>query len=660
VNVSYDERALTIDGRRTLLLSGAIHYPRSTPEMWPDLMRRSRDAGLNAIETYVFWNLHERVRGTYDFSGRLDLERFCRCAEEHGLHVVLRIGPYICAETNYGGLPAWLRDVPGMLIRTENEPFMYEMGRFVTDLCERIDPLFASRGGPIILAQIENEYELVRKSYGEDGERYLRWALQLGRSFELEIPWVMCKGSVPGALETVNWFYGHELLPDHRAQHPDQPGLWTENWTGWYDTWGTPHKTRTPENLAYAVLRFLAEGGTGINYYMWHGGTNFGREAMYLQTTSYDYDAPLDEHGLETTKARHLGSLHRALAPHVEALLESDRSELEALPDGRVVARYAALEIVCDDVAERAQLVVGGEVVFDSGEIARADRVTRSMRSLGRLGPWTSAREPLPADRTDPPLVCAQPVEQLALTRDEQDECWYSFALDAAGPGELELSRIADIAYVYLDGRLVASTPHPPGEERGDLDSDAVSQVFALDAAPGTHRLDVLCCAIGLIKGDWQIGRRNMVFEKKGLWGPVRFDGRELGEVAIRPGLVGSATTTGAVDPGNLRWHRTTFARPAAADGLALDLIAMTKGQAWLNGRSLGRYWLCPGSGESSTFIKGSRAVNAAASGEPTQRYWHVPLEWLEDDNELVLFEEVAGDPSGVALCAWRSEQAIS
>ena len=654
MKVTYDERALIIDGRRTLLLSGAIHYPRSTPAMWPEMMRRSRAAGLNAIETYVFWGLHERVRGSYDFEGRLDLERFCRCAQEHGLHVVLRIGPYICAETNFGGLPAWLRDVEGMQIRTENEPFMHEMGRFVTDLCERLDPLFASRGGPIILAQIENEYELIREIYGEAGQRYLRWAIQLGRSLKLEIPWIMCLGGVPGAIETVNWFYGHEKLPGHRRRHPDQPGLWTENWTGWYDTWGTPHKTRAAENEAYAVLRFIAEGGTGINYYMWHGGTNFGREAMYLQTTSYDYDAPLDEYGLETTKSHHLAALHHALAPHVDTLLASDRVEPTIAPDGRVSVRYGALEIVCDDEAERAQVVVDGTVVFDSGAIAPADRVTRAMHPLGPVGTWSSWREPLPAERADMAIVSATPLEQLSLTHDEADECWYSFELEAEGPGELELSRIADIAYIYVDGELRAATPRPPSEERGDIESDAMSQRFALDLDPGPHRLDVLCCAIGMIKGDWQIGRRNMVCERKGLWGPVRYAGVELGEVSIRPGLAEREGTPGPLDPGGLRWHRTVFPRPAAGEAFALDLVALTKGHAWLNGHALGRYWLCPGSGPSSEFIRAARAIVGVGEGEPTQRYWHLPVEWLEDENELVLFEEVGGDPSEVALCEWR------
>ena len=121
--VGYDRRSITIDGRNELLISGAIHYPRSTPAMWPELFDQSRRAGLNTVETYVFWNLHERQRGTYDFSDRLDLPRFCRLAQAAGLHVILRIGPYICAETNYGGFPAWLRDVPGIRMRTDNAPF---------------------------------------------------------------------------------------------------------------------------------------------------------------------------------------------------------------------------------------------------------------------------------------------------------------------------------------------------------------------------------------------------------------------------------------------------------------------------------------------------------------------------------------------------------
>jgi hypothetical protein len=145
--IGYDRRALLIDGERTLLLSGAIHYPRSTPAMWPELIRRSREAGLNTIETYVFWNLHEAERGVYDFSDRLDLVAFCREAQRQGMHVILRIGPYICAEINFGGFPAWLRDIPGIQFRTINAPFMAEMERWVRWLCAYLDPCSPGTAG---------------------------------------------------------------------------------------------------------------------------------------------------------------------------------------------------------------------------------------------------------------------------------------------------------------------------------------------------------------------------------------------------------------------------------------------------------------------------------------------------------------------------------
>ena len=148
-HVSYDSRAVTIDGKRTLLLSGAVHYPRSTPDTWPGLMKRLRDDGINTVDTYVFWNLHERRRGVYDFSERLDVRRFCEVAQAHGLYVMLRVGPYICSETNYGGIPAWLRDVPGMRMRTDNEPFKREMARWVRFVAGYMKGLFAPEGGPI-------------------------------------------------------------------------------------------------------------------------------------------------------------------------------------------------------------------------------------------------------------------------------------------------------------------------------------------------------------------------------------------------------------------------------------------------------------------------------------------------------------------------------
>ncbi|KAL6224299.1 hypothetical protein ACLB2K_003154 [Fragaria x ananassa] len=148
-------RSITIDGKPRILLSGSIHYPRSTPEMWPELIKKSKEGGLDAIETYVFWNAHEPVSHQYDFTGNLDLIKFIKTVQDAGLYVVLRIGPYVCAEWNYGGLPVWLHNLPGCQIRTANDVFMNEMKNFTTmivDMAKR-GKLFASQGGPIIIAQ---------------------------------------------------------------------------------------------------------------------------------------------------------------------------------------------------------------------------------------------------------------------------------------------------------------------------------------------------------------------------------------------------------------------------------------------------------------------------------------------------------------------------
>ena len=673
--VRFDHRAVTINGERRLILSGAIHYPRSTPAMWPELFRRSREAGLNTVETYVFWNLHERRRGVFDFSDRLDLRRFCALAQEAGLHVILRIGPYICAETNYGGFPAWLRDVPGMRMRTDNEPFKREMANWVRLLCRHLDGLFAPQGGPIILAQIENEYENVAKNYGEAGQRYLAWAVRLGESLRLGVPWIMCYGASEGAIETINAFQAHRSLDDHFARHPDQPALWTEDWPGWYGVWGAAYRVRRPEEIAYAAARFIAAGGSGINYYMWHGGTNFDREAMYLQTTSYDFNAPLDECGLTTTKSNHLSRLHAVLHRVAPTLLAADRPQAQPLGGEAVAFTCGDMAVIANDSetdAARvdwrgasmelppwsARIFIDEELVFDSHAIDPADVVARRHEPAD-AGPadWASLAEPLPADR-EPGVAADQPVEQLGLTRDESDYCWYSTTLTADGPGQLVLEAAGDVVHVFVDGRLAASTPDL--EERlGRIDGDGRRQAFDLDLSPGEHDLAILCAAVGLIKGDWMLGQQNMADERKGLWGRVRFADRALTGWTMRPGLWGErvclptgaaeALAWGPVEPdAPLRWHRATFDRPAGDEPLVLDMQAMTKGLAWINGRCIGRHWLVAGTRGTDDWH--GKIVVPDRVGEPSQRFYHVPRAWLGDRNTLVVFEEVAGDPRRIRL----------
>ncbi|KAF3518153.1 hypothetical protein DY000_02061752 [Brassica cretica] len=313
--VSHDGRAITIDGHRRVLLSGSIHYPRSTPEMWPDLIKKGKEGGLDAIETYVFWNAHEPTRRQYDFSGKLDLIRFLKTIQDEGLYGVLRIGPYACAEWNYGGFPVWLHNMPGMVFRTTNKAFMDEMQNFTTMIVDMVkkENLFASQGGPIILAQIENEYGNVMGPYGESGKAYIKWCANMAQSLNVGVPWIMCQqnDAPQPMLNTCNGFYCDNFVPNN----PNTPKMWTENWTGWFKQWGGKNPHRTTEDVAFSVARFFQRGGTFNNYYMYHGGTNFDRTAggPYI-TTSYDYDAPLDEYGnLNQPKYGHLKQLHDVL-----------------------------------------------------------------------------------------------------------------------------------------------------------------------------------------------------------------------------------------------------------------------------------------------------------------------------------------------------------
>jgi len=721
--ISYDHRAVTVDGQRMLTLAGAMHYPRSMPSLWPSLMRQAKAAGLNTVETYVFWNLHERERGVYDFSGRLDLRRWCELAAAEGLSVILRIGPYVCAETNYGGFPPWLRDVEGMTMRTWNAPFMREMETWSRFLVDYLRPMFAPAGGPIIMAQFENEFNNVATIYKEDGQRYLQWCVQLADSLNFGVPCVMCAGGARGAIETINAFYGHLQLGRHWREHPDQPALWTEFYTGWYDTYGYPHHERKLEDIAYASARFIAAGGTGLNYFMLHGGTNFGRDCMYLQTASYDFDGLIDEFGLETTKLRHLTRLHAALNDYADVLLSADRPTPEILGGseanlvgkiegtgggGSTIETLGAsvqtawtykkgkrqLTFLCNDdaavaatvtfdkrtftLAPQSVVLLGdGKPLFDSADVRKSDVIVRTMKPAKPLtfAAWT---EPMPDDWPDSAAamyVADKPVEQLRLTQDCTDYCWYVTALKIglreAGRGKLTFSGAADMIYVYVDGKRVASTPTPLAENRNlalyaqdpailgpfSLTQDcSFAQEFELNLSAGEHELAVLCNAMGLVKGEWMLGMYNMVNERKGLWGDVLWKGRRLkGPWLMQPGLLGEHLGAFST-PGllltwrpqrkpftGMRWLRATFERPRGDAPLALDMIGMTKGMIYLNGQCVGRYWTQGAAGR-DVFEQFRESVVHKFTPQPTQRYYNLPADWIDDVNTLTILEETGGD----------------
>ena len=704
-SVTYDERSVIIDGRRILLTCGEMHYPRSTRAMWPVLLERSKSLGLNTITSYVFWNVHESSRGVYDFSGERDLGHYLDLCQERGLFVFLRVGPYICAEWNFGGFPPYLRDEPGVTIRAMNEPYTARVEAWFERLAEVVKPRLACNGGAVILVQVENEYTNVAKRYGEAGQEYLRWIVELAKRVGFDgVPSTMCEGGAQGAIETSNGFaIQPERIATVRKAHPGTPLLWSEIYPAWYRVWGGGAIPASDGRfMAGGILDFISRGGSGFSYYPWHGGTNFGRNPMYLQTTSYDFSAPLDEYGNVTATGSYLGRLHAVIQEHSSMLLDGDRTESTENDRRTITWRKGSEELRLVQVVSpprphdsfgfppvgiiSAQLLgAGGDLLFDVD--ATRETVARSFVASqwipvplenNRPLAWTAWDEPLPAERPEQGIRSAEPIEQLSLTKDSTDYCWYSTTVQIAaeGPQEIVIPYGGDFFYLYVDGRLIATSKLPLSEDRGAITPDdpahprSIANVseeghehgfqhnFTLPTLmAGPHRIDLLAAAVGMIKGDWQIASP-MNFERKGIWEGVLLNGVPLRNWTMRPGLVGeqhelptrqSGVAWRAVTESRpLRWYKGRMAVPAGLLGgstvFRLDASGLGKGMIWVNGRAVGRHWLIQAT--SPPWL--AESVNS--TGKLSQQYYHIPADWLRQSNEIVILEEQAASPATVQL----------
>ena len=319
---TYQGDEFLMDGKPYRILSGAMHYFRIVPEYWEDRLKKLKACGFNTVETYTCWNLHERKEGIFDFSGILDLERYISIAESLDLNVIVRPGPYICSEFEFGGLPSWLLRYPDMGLRCNDPMYLEKVRPYYRELAKRIRPHLCTNGGRVIMMQVENEYG----SYGDDKE-YLQAVVDIYQENGLDCllftsdgasMGMLSGGTLPQLLKVVN-FGSHptENFDNLKRFGHDGPLMCGEFWCGWFDHWYEEHHTRTPEDVA-ADTRELLESGASINYYMFHGGTNFGftNGANYHEgpvygldndpythhgyeptVTSYDYCAPLSESG---------------------------------------------------------------------------------------------------------------------------------------------------------------------------------------------------------------------------------------------------------------------------------------------------------------------------------------------------------------------------
>uniref|UniRef100_A0A7N0VCA4 beta-galactosidase n=1 Tax=Kalanchoe fedtschenkoi TaxID=63787 RepID=A0A7N0VCA4_KALFE len=705
IQVSHDDRAITINGQRQIILAGAIHYPRSTPEMWPDLIKKAKEGGLNTIETYVFWNAHEPARRQYDFSGNNDLIRYLKTIQSEGLYSILRIGPYVCAEWNYGGFPVWLHNMPGIELRTANDVFMNEMQNFTTLIVDMVktEKLFASQGGNIILSQIENEYGNVWDSYGDAGKAYIDWCANMAVSQNIGVPWIMCQQPGPPApmLEACNGYYCDQYKPKKAGT----PKMWTENWTGWFQNWGAPNPKRTAEDLAFAVARFFQTGGTLNNYYMYHGGTNFGRTAggPYIITT-YDYDAPLDEYGNpKQPKWGHLKQLHNVLFS-IENTLTYGNSTDTDLGNGVVTTVFATNETSScfisntNETSDATVAYQGNQYHVPAWSVSILPDCQTEEYNSAKINTQTSVMVNKPNDAEEQPTslkwqwrperaadairlgkgdyTASEILDQKAAADDASDYLWYITNLDLAesdlvwGPNmSLRVNETGHILHVFVNGKYQASEWATYGKENYVYEK-------AVKLRPGKNLISLLSVTVGF-------KNYGPMYDliKAGIAGPVEIVSKIGSDETVikdlsahnwtyKIGLHGMkselySTTSRYVDkwyadnlPTNrkLTWYKTTFKAPLGQDVVTLDLQGMGKGEAWVNGHSLGRYWpsfiadesLC--SADPCDYrgsYSGSKCVYNC--GKPSQRYYHVPRSFLRDDeNTLVLLEEFGGNPGQV------------
>ncbi|KUO12252.1 glycoside hydrolase family 35 protein [Streptomyces sp. DSM 15324] len=518
------------------ILSGALHYFRVHPDQWPDRLRKARLMGLNTVETYLPWNLHEPTPGTLDLDGLLDLPRFLRLAQQEGLHVLLRPGPFICAEWDGGGLPYWLTSDPDIRLRTSDPRFTDAFDRYLDLLLPALLPYMAASGGPVIAVQMENEYG----AYGDD-TAYLKHVESSLRSRGVEELLFTCdqtdgdhltRGTLPGVLATGT--FGSRVdtsLARLREHQPEGPLMCSEFWIGWFDHWGGPHHGRDAADAAADLDRLLAAGAS-VNIYMFHGGTNFGytnganHHHAYAPTiTSYDYDAPLTESGDPGPKYH---AFREVIARHA------------GLPDEPVPSPARKLPVTEVELTHRLAL----------------------LQQLGHDG-----------------VHSADPVTADALGR-RAGYVLYRTTVPAAGPGLLHFEGgVGDRAQVFVDGAPA-----------GVLERERYDETLPIHAPRAGARLDVLVENMGRVNYGPRIG------VPKGLLGPVTLDGEALQGWDCHPLPADEAPPTAAFAPATTptsaepAFHRGTFEVDEPADTF-LSLPGWTKGQAWVNGFHLGRYW---------------------------------------------------------------------
>ncbi|MEA5124521.1 beta-galactosidase [Xanthomonas floridensis] len=542
----------TLDGQPWQLRSGEMHPLRIARADWPHRIRMAKAMGLNTIALYLMWNALEREPGQFDLdTGERDFVAFIRLCQQEGMWVYLRPGPYVCAEWTLGGLPPYLLREPGMRLRERTDArYMAAVQRYIAAVAPRIAPLMASAGGPVLMLQIENEYNM----HGADAG-YLQALAALWRAHGIDGPFSLAEGMkdlrrrkayLPGAALGLD---GADMADLQAAtQFAGNAPVWVaEGYPGWLTHWG---EDAFAQRDYASMLQQLMAAGESFNLYVVHGGTNFGVSAganaeddgsqFQPALTSYDYSAPIDEGGRATPA---YVALRKIIAQH-------SSTALPAIPAALPRARFASVT-------------------------ARAVAALWDNLSTG-------------------PVHTERPTDNQTLLKQNLGVVVYRRRI-AAGR-QLELGKVHDYATVQLDGEEIG---HVSRMRHARLNS--TSQLALPKATPDERTLDVLVDSFGHINFGPALG------DAKGLLGPVQLDGKELRDWQVH-GLPLDGDNAPA-----LRALQGPPTRPGlffAADialetvgDIYIDMSQWRKGYLWVNGRLLGRYWdigpqqclFCPG-----------------------------------------------------------------
>jgi beta-galactosidase len=530
-----------LDGKPFRIISGEMHYPRIPREYWRARLRMARAMGLNAITTYVFWNEHEPTPGKYDFTGNNDVAEFIREAQQEGLYVILRPGPYVCAEWEFGGYPAWLLKDPTTVVRSLDPKFMVPATRWIKRLGQELAPLQIGNGGPILLVQVENEYG----SFGDDHvymEQNRKALVDAGftkaQLYTADGPGDIANGSLPDLPVGINFDGNHpgsaeKSFATLKAARPNGPFINSEFWAGWFDHWGGTH-AHTNTDVQAANLDWMLRQGYSVSIYMFHGGTDFGwmnganssdaKKDYEPDVTSYDYDSALDESGRPTPK-------------------------------------FFAFR----DIIAKATGIAPPPVPEVAPPIVIAPFKLTEAASL-----WDNLPKPIESDKP-------QTMEDIG-----QAYGWILYRTAISGASVTAGGTIHDYAQSYIDEQQDTGAP-------ADRRLHPVSiQVDINTVDNSMHRWDVLVENSGRINYSHQL-----LTDRKGI-------------VAYKPPAQASAGAKWQIYPlpMNSPWtlpfkkaecigpcfSRATINVDQPGDTF-LDTSHLTKGQLWVNGHALGRFW---------------------------------------------------------------------